>query len=270
MTLRPQVGGAIGRLDHDGAAVLRPMADDQDDVLLSASYPLVPYANRIAHGRFEANDQAHQLPLNFGDHPHSLHGVGWQSVWELSGSAGDRAVLNHRHEGGGGWPWRYSARQSFLLSGQGLDAMLEVTNDDGEPMPSGLGFHPYFFCRSATRLQFGAAGVWQADGTMLPTVRAGAGSFGDWSAGKTVLGDRLIDNAYDGWSGTAVIDHGQGQAYRLSAVGASWLHLYRPPGDPGFFCAEPVSHGPDAINRGGMPLLAPGETQRLEMRIAAD
>lgn len=268
MTLRPDVGGAIARLDHQNTPVLRTMAEGQGDPLASANFPLVPYANRIAQGRFAAQGRAYHLPRNFGDHPHTLHGVGWQSVWEVSHRADYRVILSHRHDGGGEWPWRYRATQSFQLTEQGLEVVLDLTNADSEPMPAGLGFHPYFACGPKTRLRFAAAGLWQANATMLPTVRAPVDSLGDWAVGAVVRGETLIDNAYDGWVGSALVDHGEGRAYRLAAVGASWLHLYRPAGESGFFCIEPVSHEPDAINRDGMPLLAPGETRRLEMRIA--
>ena len=55
----------------------------------------------------------------------------------------------------------------------------------------------------------------------------------------------------------------------LSAAGCDGLHLYMPPGEP-YFCAEPVSHMPDALNRYDMPMtiLEPGETAAIAMRIA--
>jgi aldose 1-epimerase len=49
-----------------------------------------------------------------------------------------------------------------------------------------------------------------------------------------------------------------------------WLHIYSPPGLD-FFCIEPVSHMPNAINRSAPPaitghkLLAPGE--RFDARV---
>ena len=44
------------------------------------------------------------------------------------------------------------------------------------------------------------------------------------------------------------------------------LHLYRPP-HADFFCLEPVSHLPDAINREGMPAIAHGATLHLELTL---
>ena len=57
----------------DGVDLLRRAPDGADDPLAMASFPLVPYANRIAQGRFAFDGADHQLPRNFGDHPHSIH-----------------------------------------------------------------------------------------------------------------------------------------------------------------------------------------------------
>ncbi|MCE7797984.1 aldose 1-epimerase [Sphingobium sufflavum] len=268
MALRPGAGGLITRLDHGDRPVLRPMAAGQDDPLAASSFPLVPYANRIAHGRFRAQGRDHRLPRNFGDHPHSLHGLGWHRPWTVEHQDATSARFLHRHDGGAGWPWRYRAEQRLALGPAGLKAQITLTNEDTEAMPAGLGFHPYFACGAETRVRFLSAAVWDADADCLPTQRLPADYFGDWTDGAPIRGDTLIDHAYDGWRGSVWIDHGDGARYHLTATGAPWLHLYRPPGLD-FFCAEPVSHGPDAINRGGMPLLAPGEAQVLTMRISA-
>lgn len=109
--------------------------------------------------------------------------------------------------------------------------------------------------------------MWLADATMLPTERVAAAYFGDWTAGAAVPGDALIDNAYEGWDGLAQIGQRRGRI-TMRGEGADALHLFRPPGAD-FFCAEPVSHLPDAINRGGMDILAPGETRTLAMTLSA-
>ena len=67
----PSLGGALGYLRLGRFELLRPW-DGSDSVRRSACYPLVPYSNRIAHGRFSANGQAQQLRGNFGDHPHPV------------------------------------------------------------------------------------------------------------------------------------------------------------------------------------------------------
>ena len=53
LTLDPQRGGAIREFDWHGQAIFRPMpvmaGDDPFDM---ACFPMVPFVNRVAHGRF--------------------------------------------------------------------------------------------------------------------------------------------------------------------------------------------------------------------------
>lgn len=231
-----------------------------------ACFPLVPYANRIAHGRFSFAGREHRVPLNFGDHPHSLHGLGWHRPWQVTEADGGKAKLVHLHAGGPGWPWRYRAEQIFRLDETGLRIELAVTNEDREATPVGLGFHPYFPAGAQTRLAFHSEQVWLVDDTILPTHPAAADQLGAWSTGASIASARSVDHSYGDWDGEVLITEA-GQTIRLTAHGARHLHLYIPPGQD-FFCAEPVSHLPDALNQGfEMDVLEPGETLRLALEI---
>jgi aldose 1-epimerase len=234
-----------------------------------ASFPLVPYANRIADGRFAFDGADYQLPLNFGDHPHSIHGFGWQTSWTASETGVASARLIHEHHGEAAWPSAYRAEQRVVLTPSQLSMSLFVTNIGDGAMPVGLGFHPYFLADAATTLTFGAGGLWLSTPDMLPDAQAPADTLGDWASPAIVRGSTLVDNAYTGWDGTAIVQRGDGVRLTMTATDADWLHVYRPTGEA-FFCLEPVSHMPDAINRDGMPILAPGETASLSMTIAID
>jgi aldose 1-epimerase len=265
LDLLPELGGSIGALRHAGREVLRPAPVATRDVLETGCFPLVPYANRIAHGCFQVGGTAYRLPLNFGEHPHSLHGSGWQAQWRTGEAGAGHATLIHEHDASAGWPWRYRAEQRFELMPGAFRIELAVTNDDPSAMPAGLGLHPYFPIEDGTRLAFRASSVWLSDETMLPTVPVPPDTFGDWTAPREIAGTTLIDNAYEGWTGALRIDQPWG-GVELVGETAGVLHLYRPPGER-FFCAEPVSHLPDAVNRGGLPMLAPGGTRTLAMTI---
>ncbi|WP_347567219.1 aldose 1-epimerase [Sphingobium sp. BYY-5] len=267
--LSPAIGGSLLRLTLDGADLLRRAPEGTDDPLAMASFPLVPYANRIADGHFAFGGQDYRLPLNFGDHPHSIHGFGWQAAWTAKATDGTSAHLIHEHEGDAGWPWPYRAEQQMAITPSDLSMSLFVENRGDRPMPVGLGFHPYFVADDATTLRFDARSLWLSTPDMLPEREAPADTLGDWSRPATVRGDSLIDNVYGGWGGVATVERGDGLRLTLTATGADWLHVYRPP-DAGFFCLEPVSHMPDAINRGGMATLAPGAVARLSMTVAID
>lgn len=265
--LSPSLGGALLWFAADGADLLRRTPDGATDPLETASFALVPYANRIAHGCFTFDGVTCQLPLNFGDHPHSLHGFGWQTGWTAIETSARHATLVHAHGGDAGWPWAYRAEQKVVLTESRLSMSLTISNEGERPMPAGLGFHPYFAADEATRLQFDAGSLWLSTPDMLPEREAPADALGDWSRAAAVLGDSLIDNVYGGWSGVARVERGDGLNLVLTGEGAEWLHVYRPP-DFAFFCLEPVSHMPDAINRGGMAVVAPGQQMTVGMTIA--
>lgn len=235
-----------------------------------ASFPLVPYANRIAQGRFAFGGRDYQLPRNFGDHPHSIHGTGWQAVWDVVEQSADEVRLRLDYGGGAEWPWAYRAEQHVQVRPDAIVMDLTLTNASAEPMPAGLGLHPYFLADAGTQVQFAATSLWLATPDMLPDREVAADALGDWSRGAPVIGDTLIDNAYGGWDGHATIMRGDGTRIVLTASGAEWLHVYRPPGSVDF-CLEPVSHCPDAINRAdGMAVLVPGASTQLSMTIAID
>ena len=59
--------------------------------------------------------------------------------------------------GGDGWPWRYEVEQRIRIDGDRLELGLRLTNRSDEPMPGGIGFHPWF--RRPVRVAIAAASV---------------------------------------------------------------------------------------------------------------
>ncbi len=229
-----------------------------------ACFPLVPYSNRIRGGRFRFGGREIALPLNFGDHPHSIHGHGWQAAWDVVESASNRLLLGYGHAADE-WPWAYVARQTFQLGESGLTITLELENQSNSDMPAGIGLHPYFPLRDA-QLTAEVAGVWLTDDEVMPTERVALPERWNLRQGVAVP-DMDIDNGFDGWNGRAVIAWPESGA-GLTILADSLLRnlvVFAPPGGD-FFCVEPVSHMTDAFNLAagstaetGMRVLAPGE-----------
>lgn len=256
LEVMPTLGGSITRLDHRDNAVLRPAMGVPESPLDCACFPLVPYANRIAEGRFSFGGKIYALPRNFGDHPHSLHGVGWQAAWAVGERRSDAIRLQHDHVGDARWPWSYRAEQMITLEPDCCRIELRVTQMAPDTVPLGIGLHPYLPAGPTTALRMHARSVWLSDSTLLPNREAPVDHFGAWGGGALVAGNQLIDNCYAGWSGNAVITQPWG-SIEIDAIGADNAHLYRPSDEP-YFCIEPVSHLPNAINCGGMPLVPSG------------
>jgi len=269
LELLPALGGAIGRFTWDGRDVLRPAPAGTDEVLDTGGFALVPFCNRIRDGRFSFGGHDVILSPNLGDHPHALHGQGWRGAWSVVSATNTRAVLIFDHPPGE-WPWAYRAEQRFTLGDKGLHIMVLVTNTGVEPMPVGLGFHPYFPADAETRLQAGVDGVWMIDDDCLPTTHAEGVWRSDWAAGAATAVSELIDNCYTGWNGVAMITRPDSVTTVTASPECRWLHIYSPPGAD-FVCAEPVANRPDPFNGedSGIAVLAPGEMAAVWMNVAS-
>ncbi len=270
----PQLGGAVAGLRFRGLEVLRRTPPGTVEPLASSGFPLVPFANRIAHGRFRFGATEVRLDRNAPEQAHPLHGQAWRHPWSVESRSSREIALTYEHARGQ-WPWRYAARQVLTLDADGLRVQLWLVNRADEPMPAGLGWHPYFHRTPRMRLRTEVAHVWLTDDACLPTRLAPGNPFGDWQRAEPLPEERLIDHCYGGWSGRAELDWPEeALCVRLSADGPlRWLHVFVPPGGD-FLCLEPVSHMPDALNRPeppeitGLRVLAPGETLAATVRLS--
>ncbi len=185
-------------------------------------------------------------------------------------ATGDHAVLAFAPEASD-WPWAYVARQTFRLDPRGLTLTLEMVNTDTVPAPAGLGWHPYFPQDGAARLTAEVGGIWLTTPDLLPKRHLNNWFLADWRRGAEVAGERLIDHCHTGWTGSARIDLAAASLRMTASPELGFLHVYAPP-DADFFCVEPVSHRPDALNApdpvaAGVRVLAPGETLAAEVRL---
>jgi aldose 1-epimerase len=279
LEVQPARGGAVTALRHGGRPVLVSPDPATVDAMGAASFVLVPYANRIAQGRFSHQGRQWTLPRNFGEHAHPLHGTGWKRPWSVAAQRAQAIELQLRHNADPHWPCAFSARQNISLLADAVRFELRVTNDAAEPAPMGVGFHPAFAASAATRLRTQLEAVWLTDADGLPVSLAPADAvLPELPGAVPVLRNALVDHCFTGWSRELHIENagagGEIAAVELRASpGMDFLQLYTPPGKF-WFCAEPMSQMPDAVNRHGGPretglrLLAPGESLLVWMTIA--
>lgn len=269
LDVAPHLGASIARLTWRGRDVLRPMPVGSSDVLEASCFPLVPYANRIADGRFTFGREV-QLAVLPTFAPHALHGDGWLKPWEDLGRSDGTIGLIYRHAADA-WPWAYEAIQSFALTDEGLRVDLSLTNTGDEAMPAGLGLHPYFPVSDRTRLSLEAPAVWALAEGQIPTALFPAKAVFDWAAGPRVIDAPFVDHCYVGWGGTARLTNGEWVTTVTASDNAAWAHVFAPGQD--FCCIEPVTHRPDALHApdgeaSGLVVLQPGETLSMTMGIA--
>jgi aldose 1-epimerase len=250
---------------------LRKCNNPSQNALDAASFPLVPYVNRIRGGVFQFREREVRLAPNMAGDPSPLHGQGWLSAWQVDRSTSTEAVLSFHHQAGE-WPWDYEARQEFELDERGFSVRLTCRNASDEPMPCGLGQHPYFPCGAETRIDTRVTDVWTIDEHVLPVDKVPA-------EGRFDLRDRLVcgqglDHGFGGWGGAATMsDPSWPYELRLSSPNAKFFQLYSPE-TGGIFVAEPVSHANAALNAPedqwpelGMQVLEAGEEMSLDMRL---
>ncbi|MFM9829776.1 MAG: aldose 1-epimerase [Sphingomonas sp.] len=274
-TISPECGGSIASWTISGQHLLR--AASAADVaarapLGMAGFPLVPYSNRIADGRFDWQGERIKLSRNFAPEPHAIHGIGWQRAWQVSDTSETEVALDLVHVANADWPWPFRATQRIALTPTALILSLRVTNLHTHPVPLAFGHHPYFDATGAT-LHFTAETLWTNDARALPsgaTSPAGVFDFGD---GAPVEG-RVVDHCYTGWDGAARIDWAD-RLWRLHITTVPALPaavVYIPRGGD-IFCFEPVPHINDALNRNGadaaMPVIGPGESYAVEISFQA-
>ena len=253
--IAPTLGGSITALDLAGVPVMRRAMGT--DPLDTACFPLVPFANRIAHGRFDFGGAARAIAVDQVGAPHAIHGNGWRRAWAVEEVGDDHATLR-LDEKAGDWPWPYGAWQNFTLEADALWVELTIENrHESEAMPAGLGLHPYFPRSPESRITATSSLMWFNDPSGLAQTAQESGLF----YGMPVAVDALegLDNFFVAPDPRITISGPEGSV-TISGPGAGF-HLYCP-GDHDFFCVEPVSHAPNSFGRGEwgpQDILPPGQ-----------
>ncbi|MFL5257391.1 MAG: aldose 1-epimerase [Rhodopila sp.] len=274
IVVAPESGaGVVGWL-HGGTAMLRravPGAVVAGDPNVMGWFPLVPYANRIAGGRFVWRGHEHRLLPNFGDSANTIHGIGWQRPWRVERAAGTEAVLRLDHQADAAWPFAFTAGIIYAVTDKDVTVTMRLTNRAPKPAPGGFGLHPYIPKANHAALRFNAGGVWINGPEVLPLRHEPIPA--DWSfAAPREAAPMRLDNCFTGWDRRADVLAGRASMRIEASEGFTNLQVFTPDwGD--FFCAEPVTHVPDALNRPdlspdqAMDTLAPGATLSGSIRL---
>jgi aldose 1-epimerase len=278
----PGLGGAIAEWcvvqDGEPQHVFRPWAGRGRDLYSLASFAMLPWSNRISGGGFEHRGRWHAMPPNREGEPYPIHGEGWLQPWTVASRDARSIELQLACDGHGGSPYRYEAQQRLRLHDDGLEQSVAVTHRGDEPLPYGLGLHPWFPRTPATTVRARVRGVWLCGADPIPTVHTERFPPGwDLNAGAAMHG-ALIDNAYTGWDGRATIRwperalalhlEMQPLAAPRGPVPPAWCLVYRPPVGEAF-CFEPITQPIDAFHLEGRPGLVElqrGETLTLAVR----
>jgi aldose 1-epimerase len=284
--LEPRLGAGIAELSFrvPGRGLVPLMAPKAvswfNDL---ACYMLAPWSNRIAHAEFDWRGTNHRLNADWPDGT-AIHGLVKDRPWRIEQRSPVSALLSCTCDDAGAFPWAFRIQTCYVISATSLVTSAVLTHEHGtrtDPMPAGLGFHP-FWQRSP--------GGGQADVTvrvpglrqyphehMIPTGPAVEDEFTGRLAAGTTLDDLGLDDVFTGSTDGAVIEWprvGIRVRYRCSPnLGHTVVYT----GMPDVFCLEPVSMVNDGFNREsrgfpetGVHALAPGESMRADWSIEID
>lgn len=275
VVISPDLGGGVVSFEAITELglkpVLRPVQTSNPNLFDIALNLLVPFSNRISGGGFSFDEKFYHLEANLENEPFPIHGDGFQKPWSVVSS--DQTHVKLQLTNGAFGPFRYSAKVIYELIDACLTTTLTVTNN-GEKLPFGGGFHPWFPRYSDTKVQFVADTVWLEDSRHLPMDEIAIQRKGPWDYSKArTLPSKLINNAFTNWQGLAnIFQPSLGIKMQVAAQQPlSTAIMYSPNSGSDFFCFEPVSHIVDAHNQPTQPslkILVNGETIAFSTTIA--
>ena len=237
----------------------------------AASFPLVPFGNRVEGNAFHFDGRDYRFHPNSAD-PLYLHGDGWLERWNVDSASRRHVRLSLSRDADPISPYKYLAHHDIRIEDDAFVLDLSVRNDGDGPMPFGLGQHPFFVRTPETRLTIRCEQFWSERAGHLPGPPTQLPGDLDFSNGA-LLPVRWVNNAFDGWNGYATIDWPElGLRAKIEAEPIYGRYMiYMPVERMDFFCLEPMSHLPNGHHMpdlGGLTILAPGESLSGRVRIS--
>ena len=254
VVIAPEHGAGLTGWLRGRTPILRralPQAVHDADPHAMGCFPLLPYCNRIGNACFAWQGVPYRLARNFGDQPHAIHGVGWQAIWTVAKAAPRSVTLTLAHRPDAAWPFAFDATVTYSLSGLALTVAIGVTSRHTTAAPAGIGLHPYFPKGPGAALRFNAGGAWRNGDDALPSCHGPLPPEWRHAAPRPVAQSRL-DNCFTGWDQAAEITAGPASLRIQASDVFRQLQVFTPYWAD-FFCVEPVSHVPDAVNRAALP-----------------
>lgn len=239
---------------------------------------LFPFPNRIRDGRFTWAGKGYQLPLNDPAGKNAIHGFACRHPWRVvgHGADGSGAWLTGEFQcsvdapvSRALWPADHRLQLTCRLTANGLRLEALVENPDREPLPFGLGYHPYFRVSATDEVQAAARSCWVLEASLPTGERRPVEGARDLNAPRR-FGDLQLDDVLTDLEHTPRPDR-DGLCWRgrvgglelFSSADFRELVAFTPPHREAV-CLEPYTCTTDAINlrqRGldaGLRVLPPG------------
>jgi aldose 1-epimerase len=241
---------------------------------------LLPWPNRIAGGNYRFQGGEFQLPVNEPAHGNAIHGLARWLPWIVETHSEQALRLSVTLFPQPGYEFLLRAAAEYRLVPDGLEVVVTATNLGTEPLPWGLGAHPYLTLGSPLIDELEMvmpAELWlPSNGDGIPTgpqvpVAGTAFDFRKWHR----LGSLALDTTF-----TGLVPDASGRAavqLRLPSSPAQlrlWMDssqryiqlfsgdsLSDPQDRRRALAVEPMTCAPNAFRSGdGLLVLAPGDS----------
>jgi aldose 1-epimerase len=252
---------------HDLLRTPTDAAERAADPFFWGGFVMAPWCNRITPGPVTVGARVVDLPVNFQDGS-AIHGQVYAAPWQ---QAAESSFVIARD--GAGWPWPYRVEIDYAVDGAQLSIVQRLFNLADEPMPGGIGLHPWFPTPVEIAIHSDATYGSNKDSSVEP---------------RPVMGDLDLRSRTAMAAGVdaAWTDPGDPPVelwwpeYRLHAAMRApfpTVHIvaaYAP--ERGAIAVEPETHAPQGLRRllngepGGMTMIEPGEHIELPITLAFD
>lgn len=273
-----EVGAGLRRYRVEGRDLLDGYGEDEM-CTGARGQSLIPWPNRIRHGRYAWNGRTEQLDLSEPEKGGAIHGLTRWANWEVEQQAESYLSLVHTQHACQGWPWVLSCRLEYRLDASGLSVHTTVVNRSSTPCPFGTGAHPYLTVGTRAidpaHVRVPGTVYLPVDKEGIPTGRERVDGTPYDLRTMQPLGERQIDVTYTDLERDA---DGRARVHLAHPDGSPAVALWADEAYPYFeiftgdtlpqedrrrtgLGVEPMTCAPDAFNSGqGLITLAPGQT----------
>ena len=138
-----ELGAGLRSLTYRGEPVIAGY--DADAVPpAGAGQLLLPWPNRIDHGRYQFGSGSYQLDISEPARDTAIHGLTRFVSWQTAGHAPDQVALRLTLLGRPGYPFCLELQAAYrLTAAAGLEVTITAANPGSSAAPFGTGSHPY-------------------------------------------------------------------------------------------------------------------------------
>lgn len=260
----PEHGACVLDLVFDGISILDGYRTPQelDSNRWSKNVVLFPFPNRLRDGRYQWDGHTYQFPVNDARTNNALHGFGATKPMRINqlDLSPEGATIGCEYQDSGdhpAYPFPFTFNIQFSIDRRNqFTAVMAFQNDGTEPIPVGLGWHPYFSLSEKVdelKLLFPPCEMVGIDQRMLPNGKRYAY---DQFAELKPLGANTLDNCFalsEDRVEASVYMHGdKGEMRYWQETGKNkynFLQVFTPPYRTAI-ALEPMTCNVDAFNNG--------------------